>query len=199
LWSERGLLRETRLGLTGFDWVMLKSERSGNSPRAMESLIRAADCVGLVPFVRVMQSADQADMHRALEAGAMGVFLPEIDSVENVQRAAEAAFYPPKGKRGICPAVRAAHYNDAPFVDYAAWNNAKILSAPMIENPNALAELDAIFAHPDVQRLVFAQGDLGFVLGEGMDRLTGSQVSAANEQVLGTAQHHCVAVIGGPS
>jgi 2-keto-3-deoxy-L-rhamnonate aldolase RhmA len=186
------------MGLTGFDWVMLDSEHSGNNPRAMEPLIRAAECVGLVPFVRVTQATDEADIHRALEAGAMGVFLPEIDSVEDVKRAAEAAFYPPKGNRGICPAVRAAHYNDATFVDYTTWNNAEIMLVPMIENPNGLADLDAICAHPDVHILVFAAGDLGFSLGEGMDMLTGSQVSAAYKQVLDTAKRHHVAVIGGP-
>ena len=186
------------MGLTGFDWVMLDSEHSGNNPRAMEPLIRAAECVGLVPFVRVTQATDEADIHRALEAGAMGVFLPEIDSVEDVRRAAEAAFYPPKGTRGICPAVRAAHYDDATFVDYTTWNNAEIMLVPMIENPNGLADLDAICAHPDVHMIVFAAGDLGFSLGEGMDMLTGSQVSAAYKQVLDTANRHHVAVIGGP-
>jgi 2-keto-3-deoxy-L-rhamnonate aldolase RhmA len=186
------------MGLTGFDWVMLDSEHSGNNPRAMEPLIRAAESVGLVPFVRVTRATDEVDIHRALEAGAMGVFLPEIDSVEDVNRAAEAAFYPPKGKRGICPAVRAAHYNDATFVDYTTWNNAQILLVPMIENPNALADLEAICAHPDVHLIVFAAGDLGFSLGEEMDMLTGPKVSAAYKQVLDTAKRHDVAVIGGP-
>jgi 2-keto-3-deoxy-L-rhamnonate aldolase RhmA len=177
---------------------MLDSEHSGNNPRAMESLIRAAETMGLVPFVRVTQATDEADIHRALEAGAMGVFLPEVDSVEDVKRAAEAAFYPPKGNRGICPAVRAAHYNDNTFVDYTTWNNAQIMLVPMIENPHGLADLEAICAHPDVHMLVFAAGDLGFSLDEGMDMLTGSKVSAAYKQVLDTATRHHVAVIGGP-
>ena len=63
------------MGLTGFDWVMLDSEHSGNNPRAMETLIRAADAVGITSFVRVTQATDEADIHRALEAGAMGIFL----------------------------------------------------------------------------------------------------------------------------
>jgi 2-keto-3-deoxy-L-rhamnonate aldolase RhmA len=186
------------MGLTGFDWVMLDSEHSGNNPRALEPLIRAAECVGLVPFVRVTQATDEADIHRALEAGAMGIFLPEIDSVEDVKKAADAAFYPPKGNRGICPAVRAAHYNDKTFVDYTTWNNSEILLVPMIENPNALADLEAICAHPDVHMIVFAAGDLGFSLNEGMGMLTGPKVSAAYKQVLETAKRHNVAVIGGP-
>ena len=186
------------MGLTGFDWVMLDGEHSGNNPRAMEPLIRAAEAVGLVPFVRVTQATDEADIHRALEAGALGIFLPEIDSVKDVKAAADAAFYPPKGNRGICPAVRAAHYNDKTFVDYTKWNNAEIMLVPMIENPDALADIENICSHPDVHMLVFAEGDLGFSLGEGMDLLSGPKTSAAYKKVLDTANRHRVAVIGGP-
>jgi len=148
--------------------------------------------------ILVTQATDEADIHRALEAGAMGIFLPQIDSVEDVKKAADAAFYPPKGNRGICPAVRAEHYNDKTFVDYTTWNNSEILLVPMIENPNALADLEAICAHPDVHMIVFAAGDLGFSLNEGMGMLTGPKVSAAYKQVLETAKRHNVAVIGGP-
>ena len=186
------------MGLTGFDWVMLDSEHSGNNPRAMETLIRAADTVGLVSFVRVTRATDEADIHRALEAGAMGIFLPEVNSVEDVKQAADAAFYPPKGHRGICPAVRAARYNDKTFVDYTKWNNDEITLVPMIENPEGLANIDAICAHPDVRMIVFASGDIGFSLSEGMDMLAGSKVQEAYKTVLATAKKHGVAVIGGP-
>jgi 2-keto-3-deoxy-L-rhamnonate aldolase RhmA len=186
------------MGLTGFDYVMLDSEHSGNDPRAMETLIRAADSVGLTSFVRVPQATDEASIHRALEAGAMGVYLPEIDSVEDVKKAAAAAFYYPKGDRGICPSVRAAHYNPKTFVDYAAWNNNEIMLVPMIENPSALADLENIFAHPDVHMAVYAEGDYGFSVGEGMDLLNGTKVKQAYQQVLAAGAKHNVAVIGGP-
>jgi 2-keto-3-deoxy-L-rhamnonate aldolase RhmA len=94
--------------------------------------------------------------------------------------------------------VRAAHYNDKTFVDYTTWNNAEIMLVPMIENPNALADLEAICAHPDVHMIVFAAGDFGFSVGEGMGMLTSPKVSAAYKQVLATAKRHNVAVIGGP-
>jgi 2-keto-3-deoxy-L-rhamnonate aldolase RhmA len=186
------------MGLAGFDWVMLDSEHSGSDPRAMETLIRAADSVGLTSFVRVPQATDEASIHRALEAGAMGVFLPEIDSVEDIKKAAAAAFYYPKGDRGICPSVRAAHYNPGTFVDYTTWNNNEIMLVPMIENPSALADLENIFAHSDVHMAVFAEGDYGFSVGEGMDLLNGTKVQKAYQEVLAAGAKHNVAVIGGP-
>ena len=124
--------------------------------------------------------------------------IPEIDSVEDVKKAAEAAFYYPKGDRGICPSVRAAHYNPKTFVDYAAWNNNEIILVPMIENPSALADLDDIFAHPDVHMAVFAAGDYGFSVGEGMDRLNGTKVKEAYQQMLAAGAKHIVAVVDYP-
>src|SRR5260370_10219425 len=124
----------------------------------------------------------------------MGVYLPEIDSVEDVKKAAAAAFYYPKGDRGICPSVRAAHYNPKTFVDYAAWNNNEIMLVPMIENPSALADLENIFAHPDVHMAVFAEGDYGFSVGEGMEMLTVTKVTHTNQQVLVAGTKHYFAI-----
>jgi hypothetical protein len=63
------------------------------------------------------------DIRRALEAGAEGIFLPEIRSIDDINTAAQAAFFPPKGDRGICPSVRAANFNFRSFNRYADWNN----------------------------------------------------------------------------
>ena len=63
------------LGLTGFDFVMIDSEHSGNNPRALEQAIRVADGVGLVSLVRVSEHSNGGDIHRALEAGAQGYIL----------------------------------------------------------------------------------------------------------------------------
>src|SRR3981081_1931650 len=64
------------VGHAGYDFVMLDHEHAPNHPRAMEGLIRAAEGVGLMPFVRVPDVHCEADIRRALEAGATGVFLP---------------------------------------------------------------------------------------------------------------------------
>jgi hypothetical protein len=45
---------------------------------------------------------------------------------------------------------------------------------------------------------VFAEGDYGFSVGEGMDLLTGTKVTKAYQQVLAAGAKHNVAVIGGP-
>ncbi|MDA5194447.1 HpcH/HpaI aldolase family protein [Govanella unica] len=186
------------LGLTGFDFVMLDTEHSPNNARDMEHLVRAADTVGLATFVRVSKHDDESDIHRALEAGAVGIFLPLIKTAEDVKRAADAAYFPMKGKRGICPSLRAARYNWNTFDEYARWNNDEVMLVPMIEQVEAVENIEEICALEDVKMIVFAAGDLAYAMGEASLMMDSPKVQAAYRKVLDAAKRHNVAVNGGP-
>lgn len=186
------------LGLTGYDFVMLDTEHSPNNARQLESQMIAAENAGLFTFVRVSRHDDESDIHRAIEAGAGGIFLPLIRSAEDIQFAANAAFFPPKGKRGVCPSFRAARYNWRNFDDYAARNNEDVLLVPMIEGPEAVANIEEICAHEDVKILVFAPGDLAWALGEQSGFMRGPKVQESYRKVMDAAKRHGVAVVGGP-
>ena len=186
------------LGLTGFDFVMLDCEHSGNNARGLEGLIRVSEQAGLAPFVRVPDRANEADIRRALEAGASGIFLPMVRSAEDVKRAADAAFFPPRGSRGICPAIRAAGYSLRTFEEYAAWNNREVVLIPMIEHPTAVENIDEICAMEEVKIIVFGGGDLSYAMGEGTSMMKSPRVQDAYRKVLASAKQHGVAVIGGP-
>lgn len=186
------------LGQTGFDFVMIDTEHSATNVRALEDLIRTAELAGVIPYVRVPDLHDEVGVRRALEAGAEGLFLPLVQSVDDIDRVADFAFMPPKGRRGICPSIRAANYDVAHFEAYTAWNNTEVALVPMIETEQAVANIDSICAHPDVRMLVFAAGDLSMQMHQGMQGLRSPLVQAAYRKVLDAARQHDVAVIGGP-
>lgn len=186
------------MGLTGFDFVMIDGEHSGNDVRAMEDSVRAAQHAGLAPYVRVPDRADETGIRRALEAGAEGIFLPMIRSAADVRHAAKFAFFPPLGERGICPATRAAGYAFRHFDRYTSWNNAQIALVPMIEHPEGVANIDEICALDEVKMIVFGAGDLAYAMGEGTQMMKSPRVQQAYRTVLDAAQRHGVAVIGGP-
>ncbi len=186
------------LGQTGFNFVMIDTEHSDTNVRALDNLIRTAELAGVIPYVRVPDLHNEVDIRRALEAGAEGLFLPMVQSVEDINRVADFAFIPPKGRRGICPAVRAASYNMREFEHYVAWNNREIALVPMIESAGGVEDIEAICAHQEVNMIVFAPGDLAFQLGEGSQMMRGPKVQAAYRRVMEAAKHHNVAVIGGP-
>lgn len=186
------------LGITGYDFIMLDTEHSPNNARQMEDMLRTADSVGLFSFVRVSRHEDETDIHRALEAGAGGIFLPLVKSAEDVQRAANAAFFPPRGTRGVCPSFRAARYNWRDFDQYAARNNEEVLLVPMIERVEAVDNIEEICAHDAVKILVFAPGDLAYALGEASGMMRGPRIQEAYRKVMAAAKRHGVAVMGGP-
>lgn len=186
------------LGHAGFDFVMLDTEHAPNDTRAMEGLVRAAECAGLIPLVRVPDAHSEPDVRRALEAGATGIFLPMVRSAEDVRAAAAAAFFPPKGERGVCPASRAARYALPDLEAYALRNNDEALLIPIIEHPHAVECIDEICAHPDVHAIAFGVGDLSYAMGEQFQLLASPLVRAAYDKVLASARRHGVAVVGGP-
>jgi 2-dehydro-3-deoxyglucarate aldolase/4-hydroxy-2-oxoheptanedioate aldolase len=186
------------LGHTGFDFVMLDSEHCGINPRAIEDTVRAADCAGLVPIVRIPEAHDGTAIRRALEAGAQGLIIPMVKSAADIRTVADSAMFPPLGRRGICPAVRAAGYSFRSFSEYAAWNNENILLIPLIEHPDAVENIDEICADENVHIITFGAGDLAYALGEGTQMLKGAEVQAAYARVRAAASRHGVAVMGGP-
>lgn len=186
------------LGQTGFDFVMIDTEHSTTNARALEDLIRTAELAGLIPYVRIPDLHSEVDARRAVEAGAEGLFLPLVQSADDIKRVADFVFIPPKGRRGICPATRAARYNISQFNQYIEWNNAEIALVPMIENAGGVEHVEEICAHPDVKMLVFAPGDLSVQLGEGLQGMRSPKVQAAYRKVLDAAARHNVTMIGGP-
>src|SRR5271167_2299866 len=186
------------MGATGFNFVMFDCVHSGNDVRAMEELVRTATLAGMASYIRVPDAHNETDVRRAVEAGAEGLVLREVHSVDDIKAAANAAYFLPKGDRRICPATRSANYNFRRFVEFTERNNRVVALVPEIENPDGVAQIEEICAHPDVPMFIFGQGDLAFSRGEGnaMDR--GAQTAKDYRTVLAIARKHGVAVIGGP-
>jgi 2-keto-3-deoxy-L-rhamnonate aldolase RhmA len=186
------------LGLTGFDFVMLDSEHCATNPRAIEDAVRTAQLAGLVPIVRIPEISDDTAIRRSLEAGAEGLIVPMVKSAADVQRVLDAALFPPLGKRGICPAVRAAGYSFRTFGEYAEWNNDNVLVIPLIEHPEGVDRIDEICAVEQVRIVTFGAGDLAYAMGEGTKMLNSALVQDAYRRVREAAKRHGVAVMGGP-
>src|SRR5260370_14139180 len=186
------------MGATGFDFVMFDCVHSGNDVRAMEELVRTATLAGMASYIRVPDAHNETDVRRALEAGAEGLVLREVHSVDDIKAAAKAAYFLPKGDRRICPSTRSANYNFHRFVEFTERNNRAVTLGPGIENPDGVAHIEAICAHPDVHMLIFAQGNLAFKRGEGNAMDKGTQPAADYQTDLRVPKKHNVPVIGGP-
>lgn len=148
------------LGRAGFDWVLVDMQHGCMDYETALGMIRAIDLTPALPVVRVPWN-DPGIIGRMLDAGALGIVIPMIQTAEDARRAVDACLYPPKGRRSFGP-VRVGQ-RDGP--GYFMEANERIAVIPMIETPEALANVEEIATVPGVDALFVGPFDLSIALG----------------------------------
>ncbi len=146
----------------GFDWLAVDLEHSAITIREAEDLIRVIDLCGVTPLVRVAAN-DPVHIKRAMDAGARGVIVPMVNSKAEAGRAVAAAYYPPRGQRGVGLA-RAQGYG-ATFEDYAARHQRDSVVIVQIEHIRAVEHLNEILSVDGVDGFFVGPFDLSGSLG----------------------------------
>lgn len=155
-----------RLAGTGFDWIALDAQHGAIDRSALVDLGRALGDVGTNFVVRV-PGIDHAWIGASLDAGAAGVVVPSIASVEDARQAVRATYYPPLGERSWGP-LTPMWDGYAPDAERA---NAQVQCAVMIETAGALDAVEQIAALDGVNLLFLGPVDLSLSLGLGLDAL----------------------------
>ena len=131
------------IGLAGFDFAIIDLEHGPLSYETAQNLVRACELNGTSPIIRVPHNEEHYIL-RALDIGAHGVEVPEINTKEQAEKLAKAARYYPEGNRGLCCYVRAAEYSRMPKADYFSYANGNTLVIAHLEGREGLANLDEI-------------------------------------------------------
>ena len=152
------------LGLVGFDCVIIDNEHSPLDLESTANLIRAADGVGMTPLVRV-RTNDPVAIMQALDAGALGVQVPQISSRADAERAARACKYPPAGTRGLATSHRAADHGLMDPLEYVRQADRETMLLAYVENREAVECLEEIVAVPHVDLLFMGPADLSASYG----------------------------------
>lgn len=173
----------------GFDFFFLDMEHGTYDLETAADIIKAARLAGIVPFVRV-PDAFYDRIARVLDAGAMGIMAPRVETRETVERVVEAVRYPPAGKRGLSIGKGNSDYRGASlreFVTHANQNNMVILQ---IERKEAVEHIDELLAVPGVDLALIGPFDLTLSLGA--DDIHDEAVARAIERVVASAERHGV-------
>jgi 4-hydroxy-2-oxoheptanedioate aldolase len=173
------------LGAAGYHFTIIDTEHGAFGIETAEALIRACEAAGMVPLVRVPRG-DMTSIYKALDAGAAGVLVPSVESVDEAQAAVDAATFAPRGRRGACPIVRAADHAAMPWRDFASSQagNGVLL---MIETAAGLEHCEAICAVPGVKALFIGPFDLSVSLGHAGD-VRAANVQAAVRRLIAAAR-----------
>jgi 2-keto-3-deoxy-L-rhamnonate aldolase RhmA len=151
-------------GYAGFDFVVLDNEHGPAGPETTEGLIRAAACAGVAPLVRV-SGAIRQEILRALDIGAAGVQVPQVNAVEQARLIVDAAKYPPLGSRGAAFSPRAAGYGFFGGRAHLEASNAQTVVVAHIETVEAVRQLDDLLAVDGIDAWFIGPTDLSVSMG----------------------------------
>jgi 4-hydroxy-2-oxoheptanedioate aldolase len=147
------------LAVAGFDYLYLDQQHSADGLASPVEMLRATARTGTTALVRVAAN-DPVLIGRALDAGAEGVIVPNVESAEDAQRAAAAAHYPPAGMRSWGPTRSAYGLGSDP-----ATVNSQVLCLVMIETAEGVVRAKEITAVGGVHGVYVGPGDLAVSLG----------------------------------
>lgn len=150
------------MGRAGFDFVLIDAEHSPIDRGDIQSLIRAADCVGTQAMVRVPGVDAQIWVETALDAGAAAVLIPRIETAQQVSHAVACCRYPPQGRRGSGPG-RAAQHGVGIATDIRDANE-RVAVCIMLETFEALDNIDEITRTPGLDLVLIGPNDLALAL-----------------------------------
>ncbi len=114
----------------------------------------------VTPVVRVPEFSI-ANVSTALDAGAIGVIIPLVNSAEEAAAAARACRFPPAGDRSF-GATRALPIEGP---DYYQRADDQVICAPMIETLEAIEALDDILSVPGIDVAYVGPSDLAVSMG----------------------------------
>jgi 2-keto-3-deoxy-L-rhamnonate aldolase RhmA len=146
-------------GRAGFDWTIIDLEHGAATEADLLAMFYAVGSTPMAPLVRV-PSAERLRVGRALDLGAAGIMLPQLQSVDEVREAVTYLRYPPVGVRGIALRTRGADLGELGHADIARVVNDRLVGIVQIENPRMVAEADEIAALDEVDVLFVGPADL---------------------------------------
>lgn len=169
-WLSLGNVFASRLmARIGFPWLTVDLEHSPIGWTDAGHIFGAIADAGCVCLARVPKG-DHDYIKRVLDAGAHGIVVPMVNTVEEAKLAIAAAKYPPQGNRSVGGAMHALNF-DATAGDYYKHANDEILVVLQTESPEGVANADAIYSLPGVDAIFVGPNDLTFQMrdAEGHD------------------------------
>lgn len=151
-------------GRAGFDWIVLDLEHGAATEADLLALLHAVGNTPMAALVRP-QSAERLRIGRALDLGAAGVMLPQLQSIAEVRQAVSYLRYPPVGQRGVALRTRGAGMGSLAHGDVARVVNERIVGIVQIESRGAVDAADEIAAMEEVDVLFVGPADLSHALG----------------------------------
>ncbi|PPJ53353.1 hypothetical protein CBER1_00968 [Cercospora berteroae] len=156
----------------GLDFVVVDGEHGNIADADMHDSVAAIAACGVSPVVRVAEGQHWM-IKRALDAGAHGIIVPLIQSVEDAKNIVKYSKFPPLGNRGLGSPFAAEKFapgktgdiHEMSLSQYFEEANDSILVIVQIETASALEQIKEIAAIDGIDVCFIGPVDLGNSIG----------------------------------
>lgn len=190
-----------RKACEGQDYIWIEMQHSTLTWRETQNLIEVVASAGCIPFVRV-PSANVGDIQKATDAGALGIIVPMVETVEEARNAVMFAKFPIGNRESpnMRPwGHRSSGQNRASSIwgrDYGTNANNNIFIMIQIESPAGVGVIENILEEVEgIDAVMVASNDFGQQAG---DR-DGSPTYNAREEIVRKSVLAHGKVLAGPS
>lgn len=162
-----GTIAAQCLGIAGLDFFVIDTEHGIFDVESALTAVTAAEKRGVTPFVRI-KHASRASVLKMLDIGAMGLIVPCIQTVQEVEQLVEYAKYYPLGRRGFAPTLANGYCFEGfaqNMEEYFALANRETLLIPQCETAGCLEHIETIAAMEGVDGIFIGPYDLSIALG----------------------------------
>jgi 2-dehydro-3-deoxyglucarate aldolase/4-hydroxy-2-oxoheptanedioate aldolase len=147
------------LGHAGFDFVVVDMEHAPHPLDLAYRLIFAAQAVGMGALVR-LPSRSEENVQRLLDAGADGLLVPRVTSLDEARAISAAMVFAPRGTRGLGGTSRAGRWGLVPMADYVKRGDEECARIIQLESWETLQRAADYAALPHVNGVFVGHGDL---------------------------------------
>jgi 2-keto-3-deoxy-L-rhamnonate aldolase RhmA len=179
----------------GAEFILYDMEHSGYGIDTIKQQLAYCRGLDITPFVRV-PAGEYHFIARVLDAGALGIMVPMVESAEQARNIVKWTRYPPAGRRGAVLGAAHDDYTGGSIPDKLAAANERCFVMLQIETEVGVGNVEEIAAVAGVDSLWIGFLDLSSFLGvagevqhpkylDAVDRIAAA--ASRHGRVLGTA------------
>jgi 2-keto-3-deoxy-L-rhamnonate aldolase RhmA len=176
------------LAAAGFDFMVVDCEHGSFSYETIEDLALACSGAGIALIVRIPEIRREPVL-KCLEAGALGILAPQVETVEQAEALVSYLRYAPQGGRGVSltrPHTNFRKVNNKAYMEQANQRNVLILQ---VESKAGLEHINELAAVPGVDAVLIGPNDLSQSLTNGAND-NPAAVDEAIHTIINSVHHH---------
>jgi 2-keto-3-deoxy-L-rhamnonate aldolase RhmA len=175
----------------GWDYILIDTEHASFGMETVGNLLHVSAAAGLPAVVRVPE-AQRSLLSRPLDAGALGIMVPRVESRAQAEQIVKYSRYFPLGDRGVALGTAHTSYQAVKGKQFIREANTELLLIMQIETQKGMEHLDEILSVPGLSVAYLGPHDLSTSMGLPGDVGHPRVVQAINAFLRGCKRHNVI-------